>query len=500
MQRDFFMEMSPRLELRQGQQLGLTRQLLQAIKLLQMSQGELSAFIQTELEKNPLLEREDGSREDVAVSANDNGQIAEDDWLPSSDANEIAATFDTDVENIFPEDGALATQPVTEWAETDSPYWQQQGTNRDNMYEGISSEGVSLHDALLQQLDLAEDDLQHRFIGQQLVELVDDAGYITAPLEDIAAKLNISFAEVLSVLNLLQSFDPPGICARNLQECLTLQLKEKDRFDPAMEQLVLHLDLVAKGDMVGLRRICGVDAEDLADMMMELRKLDPKPGAAFVSSYAETLIPDVNVRRDRKGIWQVELNADALPRLLVNETYASRISHGVKTKDEKHYISACLQTASWLVRSLDQRAKTVLKVATEIVRQQESFFEKGVSELKPMLMRDIADAIEMHESTVSRVTSNKYMATPRGTFEFRYFFTTGLVSEDGESVSSTSVRHQIKALIEEEQSNNVLSDDAIVDLLKKQGVIIARRTVAKYRDMMHIPTSAIRKRQKRSRA
>ncbi|MES2906736.1 MAG: RNA polymerase factor sigma-54, partial [Pseudomonadota bacterium] len=344
----------------------------------------------------------------------------------------------------------------------------------------------------------AESDLQRRFIGQQLIELVDDAGYITTPLESVAERLSVPINEVLATLEILQGCDPAGICARNLQECLALQLKEKDRFDPAMEKMIQHLDLVAKSDIISLKRFCSVDAEDIADMIMELRQLNPKPGLAFTSSFSETLLPDVIIRKAGKGDWLIELNSDVLPRLLVNETYATRFTGAAKTPTEKQYVSTCLQTASWLVKALDQRAKTVLKVATEIVKKQQDFFDQGVAGLKPMSLRDIADAIEMHESTVSRVTANKFMATPRGIFEFRYFFSTALAANDGETVSSESVRYRIKALIEAEKPQNILSDDTIVELLKKEGTIIARRTVAKYRDMMNIPTSAERKRQKRS--
>lgn len=494
------MGLSPRLEMRQGaklgQQLALTPQLLQAIKLLQMSQAELLAFIESEIEKNPLLEREDG--EEASNDNLDACDAADGDWLePPQDAGEIAAALDTDVENIFPEDDA-APRASSNWQESYSPYWQEQSDSGDTSYDNTGESALSLAESLTRQLHLAISDLHQRFIGQQLIELVEDSGYITAPLENIAERLSVPLADVLGVLDILQSCDPAGICARNLQECLILQLKEKNRFDPAMEKLIARLDLVAKGDLAALKRICGVDAEDVAEMIAELRQLNPKPGLAFTSSFSETLLPDVVVRRAGKGDWLIELNSDVLPRLLVNERYATRFSRAAKTTSEKHYVSTCLQTAGWLVKSLDQRAKTVLKVATEIVKKQQAFFERGIAGLKPMSLRDIAEAIEMHESTVSRVTANKFMATPRGIFEFRYFFSTALAGDDGETVSSESVRHKIKTLIENEAPAHILSDDALVELLKKEGVIIARRTVAKYRDMLNIPTSAERKRQKRS--
>lgn len=492
------MGLSPKLELRQGQQLSLTPQLLQAIKLLQMSQAELLAFIEAEIEKNPMLEREDSSLDVGAPEpeANDNNDATDGDWAePVQELSEIAAAFDTDVENVFPENETAPS--ASSWESSASPYWQEGGAF--DQFDG-AGEAPSLSEALTQQLHLAENNLQRRFIGQQLIELVDDAGYITAPLDTLAARLSVPLSKVLSVLETLHGFDPPGICARNLQECLALQLKEKDRYDPAMQKLIENLELVAKADMISLKRVCGVDAEDIADMIMELRQLNPKPGLAYTASFSETLQPDVIVRRGSKKEWLIELNADALPRLLVNEVYATRISTSAKTPVEKQFVSTCLQNASWLVKSLDQRAKTVLKVASEIVKKQQGFFDHGVAELKPMSLRDIAEAIEMHESTISRVTTAKFMATPRGLFEFRYFFSTALASSRGEAVSSESVRHKIKTLIDNESTSNILSDDAIVEVLKKDGLTIARRTVAKYRDMLSIPTSAERKRQKRSRA
>ncbi len=496
------MSFTQKLELRQGQQLSLTPQLLQAIKLLQMSQLELSAFIETEIEKNPMLDREDAAQNDSAPQADNANEAPErDDWLnPSENESDIAATFDTDVENVFPESEGASSPEASA-----SLYWREGGMggnaggNTGENFEGADN-AQSLSEALTQQLHLAEHDVGRRFIGRQLIALVDDAGYIAAPLEPLAQRLGVPLKVVTSVLETLQGFDPPGVCARNLQECLSLQLKERDRFDPAMEKLISNLELVAKGDIVGLRRICGVDAEDIADMIMELRRLNPKPGLAYAASYSETLLPDVYVRPGKKGEWLVELNSDALPRLLVNETYAARISAAAKTPVEKQFVSACLQNAGWLVKSLDQRAKTVLKTASEIVKKQQGFFERGVAGLKPMTLRDIADAIGMHESTVSRVTANKFMATPRGIFEFRYFFTTALTASDGGTISSESVRHKIKGLIDNEAPANILSDDAIVELLKKDGLTVARRTVAKYRDMLGIPTSAERKRKKRSLA
>ena len=283
--------------------------------------------------------------------------------------------------------------------------------------------------------------------------------------------------------------------ARSLQECLALQLKERDRLDPAMAALVDHLPLLAKHDYAGLKALCGVDAEDLEDMIAELKRLTPKPGLGFGADGARAVEADVMVRERPDGGWAVELNTDTLPRVLMNNRYAAQISKSARSDDEKVFISQCAQNASWLVKSLDQRARTILKVASEIVRQQDAFFAKGVAWLRPLNLKTVADAVGMHESTVSRVTSNKYMATPRGLFELKYFFTSAIASADGgEAYSAEAVRFRIKAMIESETVDDVMSDDKIVERLLADGVDIARRTVAKYREAMNIPSSVKRRR------
>ena len=297
----------------------------------------------------------------------------------------------------------------------------------------------------------------------------------------------------------LQTFDPPGVCARTLTECLSIQLRERDRLDPAIAALIAHLDLLAKRDFAALRRICGVDDEDLVDMIGEVKRLNPKPGLAFSSTVVQPIVPDVFVRPGADGGWLVELNHDTLPKVLVNQTYYSKVSKTAKKDNEKSYLAECLQTATWLVRALDQRAKTILKVASEIVRQQDGFFVNGVQHLRPLNLKTIADAIEMHELTVSRVTANKYMATSRGTFEMKFFFTSAIASADGgEAHSAEAVRHRIRQLIDAEKSSEILSDDTIVEELRKAGIDIARRTVAKYREAMRIPSSVQRRREKQN--
>jgi len=306
-------------------------------------------------------------------------------------------------------------------------------------------------------------------------------------------------SEVEAVLRILQTFDPPGVCARNLTECLTIQLKELDRFDPLMQALVANLDLLAKRDLPALRRICGVDDEDLTEMIAEIRALNPKPGFKFGSALVQPVVPDVFVRQGPDGGYIVELNSETLPRVLVNQLYYAEVSKTAKNEGEKSYLADCMQTATWLMRALDQRAKTILKVSTEIVRQQDGFFARGVQHLKPLNLKTVADAISMHESTVSRVTANKYMATSRGIFELKYFFTSAIAAADGgEAHSAEAVRHRIKQLIDAETAEGVLSDDTIVEKLREAGIDIARRTVAKYREALRIPSSVQRRREKQT--
>jgi RNA polymerase sigma-54 factor len=298
----------------------------------------------------------------------------------------------------------------------------------------------------------------------------------------------------------LRQVEPAGLFSRTLAECLAAQLAERDRLDPAMKALIDNLDLVAAGELGQLRRRCGVDDEDLREMLQELRTLDPRPGQAFDFEPIQPVQPDLylTVAKDadtgEEG-WFIELNTDALPKVLVDRHYHATLMKGARAKPDRDFVAERFQSANWLVKTLEQRATTILKVAREIVRQQDAFFRKGVSALKPLVLRDIAIATGLHESTVSRVTSNKYIATPRGIFELKYFFTSALPGRaPGAVVSSESVRSRIRHLVDGEGSSQPLSDDRIVDLLKGEGVDIARRTVAKYREAMRIPSSAERRR------
>jgi RNA polymerase sigma-54 factor len=327
---------------------------------------------------------------------------------------------------------------------------------------------------------------------------VDENGYLPADLSGAEERLGATPAEVERVLAVLQGFDPPGVCARSLAECISIQLKDRDRFDPAMQALVANLDLLAKRDLAALRKICGVSNEDLADMIAEIRELNPKPGLAFGSVLVQSVVPDIFVRPAADGGFAIELNSDTLPKVLIDQSYHAKVIRTARNERERAYLAECLQNATWLVRALDQRAKTILKVASEIVRQQDGFFAGGVRYLRPLNLKTVAEAIGMHESTVSRVTANKYMATSRGTFELKYFFTAAIAAANGgEAHSAEAVRHHIRELITAEPADGVLSDDSIVEQLRTAGIDIARRTVAKYREAMRIPSSVQRRREKR---
>jgi RNA polymerase sigma-54 factor len=524
------MALTQRLEFRQSQSLVMTPQLMQAIKLLQLSNLDLVAFVEDELERNPLLERasEDGelpvrgeqpgnpvpsggSADDAGETSGfgDGGDSGAGDGFDSSSEEwinrdlgsraEMEQTFDSGLENVFSEEPSEAAARIArDAAPTAYTEWGGGASNDDeyNLEAFVAAE-ASLHDHLAEQLAVSITDPGRRMIGQYLIDLVDDSGYVPADLGQAAEQLGTSVSEVEAVLAILQTFDPPGICARSLSECLAIQLRERDRYDPAMQALVEHLDLLAKRDFASLRKICGVDDEDVADMIGEIRHLDPKPGLKFGASKTQTIVPDVFVRPGPDGGWLVELNSDTLPKVLVNQSYYAELSKTIRKDDDKAYFTDCLQNATWLVRALDQRARTILKVATEIVRQQDGFFARGVAHLRPLNLKTVADAIQMHESTVSRVTANKYMATNRGIFELKYFFTASIASADGgDAHSAESVRHRIKQLIDAEDPSAILSDDTIVERLRADGVDIARRTVAKYREAMRIPSSVQRRREK----
>jgi len=514
------MALTQKLMMRQSQALVMTPQLMQAIKLLQLSNLDLAAYVEGELERNPFLEHAgDGEQSpaerertmDTVEPAEANGRdhdAQSADWVNEdldTSRSTIEARLDTDLENVFPDD-ASHTSPQSKSDEQPSAYadWGRTGGSRENgdyNLEAFVSAELTLAAHLAEQLALAIPDPVRRMIGQYLIDLVDEAGYLGGDLSSIAEKLGATATEIEAVIVILQTFDPPGVCARNLTECLTIQLKERNRFDPAMQALVGRLDLLAKRDLAGLRRICGVGDEDLTEMIAEIRALNPKPGLAFGSTVVQPIVPDVFVRPAPDSSFIVELNSDTLPKVLVNQTYHAKLSKNAVKDTDKIFLSESMQSATWLIRALDQRAKTILKVSTEIVKQQDGFFAHGVQHLKPLNLKTIADAISMHESTVSRVTANKYMATNRGIFELKYFFTSAISASDGgDAHSAEAVRHRIKQLIDAESPANILSDDTIVEVLRGAGIDIARRTVAKYRDALRIPSSVQRRRERQAAA
>jgi RNA polymerase sigma-54 factor len=515
------MALMQRLEIRQGQSLVMTPQLLQAIKLLQLSHLDLAAYVEGELERNPLLERVDGEGDapergaEADSTAEDSGDADHGDPEPSEpwfaedltpNRSDMESQLDTRLDNVFPDEAGGPERPAAEAGDSlpvmSSPWTSIGSGGHDGEapdFEARLTGEVSLHAHLQAQLDLATADPVERFIGRNLIDAIDETGYLREDIESVAERLGSDVTAVERVLALVQTFEPSGIGGRDIAECLAIQLRERDRFDPAMQALVAHLDLVARRDFAALRRLCGVDDEDLADMLVELRRLDPKPGRAFGGAPVETLVPDVFVRAAPDGSWLIDLNPDTLPRVLVNQTYFAKVSRVTRNDAEKTFLTDCLQNANWLARSLEQRSKTILKVAAEIVRQQDGFVMRGVSHLRPLTLKTIADAIGMHESTVSRVTSNKAIGTSRGTFEMKYFFSAAIPGAAGvEAHSSEAVRHRIKQMIEGERGDAILSDDALVRQLKGEGVDIARRTVAKYRESLRIPSSVERRRDKQT--
>ncbi|MCP4936997.1 MAG: RNA polymerase factor sigma-54 [bacterium] len=520
------MALSVKLEFRQSQSLVMTPQLQQAIKLLQLSNLELNEFVNAELERNPLLERkeqeegaplepQDDRPGDISAKDQDKKDGSSQDGDKSESVNETTDSFsdlasesgqqervsdlDSNFDDVYPDAGALAPS-----AGLDSG-WQQLGSgggrgfdSSDNNLEAYVAETISLRDHLVRQLHLTISDPVQLIIGQYLIDMIDDTGYLRSDLEELADQLGTSLEVVERTLHVMQAFEPSGVFARDIGECLAIQLYDQGDLTPLMQTLCDHLELLGTHKIKELKRAVGVDMDELGEMIAHIRQLNPKPGHEFDQAMVQPIVPDVFVRQISNGGWHVELNSETLPRILVNRTYYTTVSKGARSSDDKTYLSECLNTANWLTKSLDQRARTILKVAQEVVRQQDAFFVHGIEYLRPLNLKTVAEAIEMHESTVSRVTSNKYIGTPRGVFELKYFFTSAIASsENGEAYSSESVRYKIKQLIDAEPATKVLSDDKIVTLLRDDGVDIARRTVAKYREALHIPSSVQRRRQKK---
>ncbi|HUW80535.1 MAG TPA: RNA polymerase factor sigma-54 [Acidocella sp.] len=490
---------SPRLDLRQTQSLVMTPQLRQAIQLLQYSNIEASQFLEDELLKNPLLERDDGPETVTAIEAGlpslppaealDSTSFAGTGMMPEA----ADAPLDIDVTNVYDAGtGADGHASYGAGGRDDDDGW--------NAIDAIGGEKPNLREHLEQQARLAFSTQAECVIAAALIAVLDAAGRISDPPESIAMALGVELEQVERVRRKMMQFDPTGIFARDLAECLSVQLAEQNRLDPAMAALLANLEMLARRDMRGLMGVCGVDSADLAEMVAELRRLDPKPGARFEIELLRPLIPDVlmramPVKSEGTGDWMLEINPETMPRLLIRRGFHARMAASA-SRETKSFLSEQLQGATWLVKALESRAQTILRVSAEIVRRQDGFFRYGISHLRPLTLRDIAAEVELHESTVSRVTSNKSIATPRGIFELKFFFTTALQGANGQTHSAEVVRHRVQALISGESPKNILSDDAVAAILQKEGIDIARRTVAKYREALRIPGSAQRKREK----
>jgi RNA polymerase sigma-54 factor len=492
------MGFSQRLELRQSQALVMTPQLQQAIKMLQLSNLELNNFVDAEIQQNPLLERREGTGEEAlpAGGAASDGEDASTAALPEALVRDLTPEASEHWHAVSGADGDgsldLADQPLA-WRSGNGSPAAHDGPG----IEQTAARPRTLREHVLEQIGTDLSDHGDRLIALHLLDQLDENGYLGGSPGALATLLGCEPARVEAVLARLQQFDPAGIFARNLPECLALQLRDRNRLDPAMHALLDHLPLLAARNIPALIRVCQVDAEDMAEMIAEIKSLDPRPGLIFDPPLAQPVVPDILMRSQPEGGWVIELNSETLPRVLVNNKYHAKISRTARSKAEKDYLTDRLQAANWLVKSLHQRATTILKVAAEIVRQQDAFFRRGVQSLRPLILRDIAEAIGMHESTVSRVTSNKYMATPRGLYELKYFFTSSIpASSGGDAHSAEAVRHLIRHLIDKEPPGATFSDERIVELLQRDGVDIARRTVAKYREAMRIPSSVQRRREK----
>jgi len=496
------MALGPRLDLRQSQSLVMTPQLQQAIKLLALSNLEIETFIGEAIEANPLLEVGDaagdsapiepefteGRRTHLETSPVDQligeGRAADDRPL-DIDVSALDRDHDTgDSGNTFTDN--FGGESFTSSGGGEAPDIDERGNGAETLAQHLHA-----------QIGAAHHDPQTIFLARHLIDQLDEAGYLPIPLREIASDLGVALADLDGALAAVQTLDPTGVGARNLAECLALQAQEADRYDPCMARLLDNLDLVARGEFARLKRMCGVDDEDFADMLNELRGYDPKPGLQFGYAGGDPVTPDVLLRPRADGGWDIALNQATLPRLIINRSYYVEMRGACDDKAAKGWLSEKLADANWLVKALDQRQKTILKVSSEIVKQQDGFFRRGVSELRPLTLRTVAEAIAMHESTVSRVTSNKYLHCERGTFELKYFFTSGVSSSDGEgSASAEAVKAAIRTLIEAEDAKAILSDDTLVDLLKARGFDLARRTVAKYREAIGLGSSVQRRRQK----
>lgn len=480
-------KLTQNIDLRLGQNLVMTPQLQQAIKLLQMSNLELDAFLEGELEQNPLLEKIDAEGKETSLDQKADAETAADN---AADQNELP-------DNQQPLEDFDAGSKMAEIGAGGNSAFEEMEESRDARLQ----ETKTLRDHLTTQLAMSIEQERDRMIGALLIDQLDEAGYLRADVRELSERLSAPMERIHAVLRILRGFDPPGVFAHDLADCLGLQLEDQGKLDAPMKTLLRHLDLIASRDTRKLAQLCEVNDQYLADMIAEIKALNPKPASAFDHTVTQTAVPDVLMKtlpKNLGGGWRVELNNDTLPRVLINQTYFQDVLSRAKTDKDKSYLNTQMSSASWLVKALDQRAQTILKVASAIVEEQEGFFLYGIEYLKPLTLKDIAETIQMHESTVSRVTTNKFIGTPRGIFELKFFFTTAIAGTSGQMHSAESVKSKVKSLIDAETVQKILSDDDIVDLLKKDGIDIARRTVAKYREALRIPSSVDRRKIKRN--
>lgn len=476
---------SQKLALRQSQQLVMTPQLQQAIKLLQMNNLELDEFIEAEIEKNPLLERQD-SPDDSTGDSKNNEQASD------NSKDEIEAAFESPDSADFDAGSSMADIGSGGNSKFDA---------FDDDFESRIREEKTLREHLMEQLFLGIIDERDRMVGSLLIDHLDESGYLRQDIDELSGRIGCKSERIVNLLPTMKQFDPTGVFAKDLKECFALQLEEQGKLDEPMQAFLEHMDMLADHDFKGLAEKCGVNDTYLMDLVEEIKTLNPKPAGEFDHLVVQTAIPDVLMKRLPKNLgggWRVELNHETLPRVLVQNEYVAEVSAKAKSKEDKSYVSEQLASANWLVRALDQRAQTILKVGSAIIEHQDAFFNYGIEFLQPLTLKEIADEIEMHESTVSRVTNNKYIGTPRGLFELKFFFTTALVSSGGIAHSAEAIKARIKTLIEAEDPKKILSDDKIVVILKEEGIDLARRTVAKYREAMHIGSSVQRRKQKKS--
>lgn len=511
------MALTPRLDIKQSQSLVLTPQLQQAIKMLQLSSAELVEFVAEEVAQNPLLEYDERDENEDRRNANNEDKQPQnksseeervktaDDFLQQSNSvnDQNDAPLDTDYSELYDDNsysdniGAIPSQNL---GLNGSNMITGGGGNFDfteNSAEQKQTAAVSLKSHLEEQLILLQAESYEKVIIQYLIGLMDEAGYINEETNLIAERCGCSVEDIDRIFEIAQTMEPVGVFARSLGECLKIQQIQADRYDPAMATFLDNLEMLGERKFNELRRLCKVEKEDFLDMIEEIKALNPKPGLEFGEEIVYTVIPDVYVKKSNKGSWFVELNNESLPKVLMNNRYLNEIGDRATKKEDKDYIDECVAKANWLVRALDQRARTILKVSSELVRLQKKFLDDGIQYLAPINLKTIAEAIEMHESTVSRVTANKYIATPRGIFEMKFFFTNAIGSLDSDNqYSSKSIKYKIKQLIDDENPKKILSDDKIVEMIRAEGIDIARRTVAKYRESLDIPSSIIRRRMK----